>query len=406
MAEIANLFTSNTSDTQFSSETFATHVSVTLLANTTYLLLPAATVNATTSTGIICRARVNINSTAQPGSLMEFECQSSNSNDKYSFPYMDVYTTGGSNETMAIEVARLGASFAAVINSAVIVAIDLAELTEGVDYAFGEDDDIASPVTNTTSFADRASVTFTNGISGDDWLVIAWANMSVNASDNMEMRLNRDSDTEVAPLLSEEGEDADDIRSYMLTRVFTLSDTSSHTFKVQVRDDTNGVNDHNISRIFALRLNRFRQHNFDWDESEAVITTADTWQEINSMDVTPDVSGNWLFMGTASYDAGAINRSFRMRFTVAGIAVVGSWESAGVGTTHDTTDEFGGLILGRQSLTTSLQNVDVDIQGEEADPAAVEDRSFVLFSLELAEVVAVGNTYRHPIAPFRHNLTR
>jgi len=366
-----------------SSATFATKKSITLAANTTYFIIVRADQRNTSSGGPVTKARILINSTEEVESNHVEEIDSVSSTLFFPFSYIQLHTTGGSTETVDYQIASDGAQ-TTTADTIVLLAIPLDDLTDGKDYKFGEQDDSASPVAHTTTFADRASITFTPDNANDDWLVMSWGHFIINGvSVNYEMRINRDSDTEVVPSMSTEGEDVAEILPATITRVYTLS-AAEHTFTVQSRDgEVTAVNEHDFSRIFALRLNVFEDHVFDWTEAEFTAANDNTFEEVADLAVTPQTAGDWIFLGGGMGDI-STRDAWGIRFNKAGTAFPVGQDGYNLNRGHDATDENHVFILGKIDLSASLSNMAADFRAVDKTRVNFEDRSFVGFSYELA----------------------
>ena len=160
------------------------------------------------------------------------------------------------------------------------------------DYVYNEN---TSSTGLTASWADFASITFTPATASQDWLVLA--NPYYSCSDEVtgaSFRINRDADTEVAPLFASEPEDATDTLTWLLHRAYTLT-AASHTFKIQGCNSSGSTqHTHVSSRIFALRLHAFLDHGFFWNAAKLTPTYTD-YGAFTSVDATHlyDTTKSW-----------------------------------------------------------------------------------------------------------------
>ncbi len=149
------------------------------------------------------------------------------------------------------------------------------DLVTGTDIVYGENTTITSLTTTGVDFADTGS--FTTG--AEDWLVIAHCRFQPRdkgVRNSMAMTLNRDSEAELEPLVSREGEDSLEFLGWITSRTFSLS-AGSHRFQVQASvSGTSGGGlgaRHDESHIVAIRLNRFDRHASDYVSIVVDITT-------------------------------------------------------------------------------------------------------------------------------------
>lgn len=312
------------------------------------------------------------------------EPQGSTTGALHTYSFATVFVADG-DEDVKMQFRSQGLSNA-YVDSIVIFWMRLDALVEGTDYKF--DDTYRFPaLQHTTSFVDMSSITFTPENEDDDWLIIAHARYLVGSSSRQaEYRINRDSDTEIAPLSSEEGEDGNETRVVGLFRVFTLS-AEEHTFAIQGRDDATGAHDNQWSQIFALRLNVFKDHSFFWNESP--LTRATSYTEIANIDITPQVTADFLVIGFGVQDIlGAFDWT-NIRLQKGGTNLLTGIENAWECRAWDLTDENQFSQIAVTELTKDVAaDLDFDAKSETAD-GAWEDRTMVAISMELAAAAVV-----------------
>ncbi len=308
---------------------------------------------------------------------------------------MGVYTVPATPVDMVLQVMTVDTGETVSWDSANIIAIRLDDdLTENTDWHYNEDNDEGAPTALTTTPVTFASITFTPGDAGDDWLVIGHSAFDVNdITLNAVTRINFDAGASLVPQFDVEGEDLADTYCGALHRVYNLT-AAEHTFALQMEDDGSGTqNDHSSSRIFALNLSKFQQNlaaNFSEGE---VSQTQDVFTEVATATVTPDTAdGDWLFIGSASADAGGSGRKHTLRIQNAGVTFpVGSdavtrLRSAAM----DSTDEPPLFVAAMQALSSGSHLMDLDGSTASSSGGPIEDISFSGFSMELAGAPPAG----------------
>ncbi|MFC1663961.1 hypothetical protein ACFL0A_02500 [Patescibacteria group bacterium] len=299
---------------------------------------------------------------------------------------MTKYTVPGTAEDIVFEMNTAFEDKSTVLaDSIVILGIRLdADLVDGTDYKYAEDDDSGAPTQYTSTPADFATITFTPGNNGDDWLVIAASTHLVDGVADQTSHLIRYDASSLVPMWSAEGEDDNEEKSNLLMRVYNL-DNTSHTFALQ-GSDVDQLNDHYRSAIIALRLNVFEEHYFNWNEAENT-PGGTTYEELYGITpFTPQTGGDFVLMGYASCDSGDSDDSCGIRTQVNATTYPtgkdGNWDNS----TNDNLGEVPMLTLAKVNLAASSQDIDFDGAVSENDTALIEDRSIVAFALEIATV--------------------
>ena len=291
----------------------------------------------------------------------------------------------------------------------VMLAINLDTL-DAADWHYGEDDDTASPVEFTTSFADFATTGAFTPNGTDDWLILFCINWLVDAVNvNTEIQLRLDGTTaspaDNAPFISEEGEDVEESKVYGMSRVFTPTN-ASHQWWVQGRDDATGVNDHQYSAVFALRLNAFQDHVFGWIEADLTPSVDDTYEEVlgttigtpsANIDVGP-VTSDIIAIASAVADHTA-ERDGGLLLTLGGtVTPVGRDGHDVHQDDYDASDEQGMFTMFIATSQSGALDIDLDAKVQAVADGVIEDRSMVVFSAELAAVVGGATGIRNPMA--------
>lgn len=387
MAEIAHVYAEElTNQTHTGNLTYTTKFTVSgasFVGTAKYLLIVMAQVAGNNSGGRF-KFRVQIDGVTPTGAEKILEPRSTDFYDPFAFG--TVWTTPASPGDVTFQIApEQNTGDTASADTIQLFAIRLDDdLTEGTDWFWNEN--TSNSAHATSGWDNRASITFTPGSAGDDWLVLAFGQVEINSiSKNYLYRINQDSDTQVAPLFSKEGEDTEEQNVWGMNRVYNLT-AASHTFTVQSQDDSasGAQHNHNRSGIFALNLAKFEKAVWDWTEAPYSHSATDTWEEIADLAVTPDTAGNWLVLGYASMDVVAETRSGFLRVQLAGTSVPTGFESHNYWA-FDVTDEILlPLLTYLPSLAASSQDIDIDAKVATSTDSKFEDRSFVAFSMELA----------------------
>ncbi len=361
-------------------------------ANATYILIATADTGGNSSNNLFETRLVSGDSEdvfTDSHSIIEPESSSSFQSSYY---YVTKYTAPTTPQDIRIQHSTANSASTVETETIVLLAIRLDEdLTENEDWFFAT---TTNQITNTTSFIDHASSTFTPLNNNDDWLVFGNITWYVNnAAKNFETRIRLDG-TEAAPFddapfISEEGEDGLEQRVRTMTRVFTLSN-SEHTFTIQTRDSSSAGsdNDHKRSAIVGLRLNAFEDHLFGWEE-EGFLPSFGSIEDpdIGDQAFTPSTAGDFIFTAFGVSDASSTASSYRRRIQIGGTTHPTGINDYNEGRAHDARDETPIPILFRQSLAASAQDIDFDWD-DQGDAHNIEDRSIAIFSVELADAEA------------------
>jgi len=305
-----------------------------------------------------------------------------------SYSFMVVFDQpGGGAEDINFQFRTVNAAQNVYADSIQIFRMRLdSSLVEGADYRFAEDDDSGAPTAHTNAFADFASITFTPANAGDEWLIIGCYNYEVdNLNVSAEYRINRDSDTEVAPLTVKMGRNIAEQRMGLLIRPFQLTKVA-HTFKMQGRDDgvDGAQNDHYYTSIIAIRMNAFADFEYSWDESEFTFASADTWEEIAALDFTPSAGADFLVFAACAGDAGVGGRHHSARIQDGGVTdPVGQDVYDCMEQSEDADDERMVVQMAMPTLAAALEDLDMDGRAGNTG-LVVEDITFVALSMELA----------------------
>lgn len=278
----------------------------------------------------------------------------------------------------------------ATFRNQVITCLNLTD-DWGGNYASGTDNDTASPVANTTTWANRASTGSFSVTSGDLILVLGCVSWDVNnLAIRGEARIYLDSTTALATI-SEEGENVNERRVHNIAAVFTATG-SSHTFDIQVQDSASGTqNDHVYSYIIALNLTNVpADANILRNAAEYTPYSAlNTWDEIlggspPNLSLSADGAVMAFAFGAAVNDA-VVDQS-RMRLQIDGTSYPNSTDpAAAMVHAWDALDLNPMFVMAKTgSLTAGTLDVDVDAYVEDTTAQGVQDRSVAAFSVAKA----------------------
>ncbi len=388
--EEVNSDTTHTGDTNWT--TVLTSSSADWIANATYILWIQAIVGGDDTT-VLFHFRLAHGATPTVFDEAEaiWEMSSGSDRRRQEYFYQIEYTVPSTAEDIVFQ--HMTTNGANTVKSAhvILLAIRLdADLTEGKDYKYAEDSGVNA---HTTSQQAGASITFTPDNANDDWLVINSNSIGIKSTSGRipTYRINRDSGADVAPSYEAEGEDTTEVRIQGQQRVYTLS-AAAHTFDVEYIDLSPATNDHNRSSIFAMRLDVFEDHDFAWTEAEFTFTVGDEqWEELNGIPTyTPTTAGDNILMGHGVIDQNVAGGA-SLRIQVGGVSeptddpvIPGGALVFQKARRYDDRDEQPMTCMGLVNMAASSQDIDLDGWVTLIASQNIEDRSLVVFSLELA----------------------
>jgi hypothetical protein len=96
-----------------------------------------------------------------------------------------------------------------------------------------------------------------------------------------------------------------------LARVFSLG-ASSNTFAEQGAETAADVTRQH-SRVFAMNLEKFRNHEFAYTEADASLSATNYATNLETLSITPDVTGDVWAGGYFGFHAGAADREVEFR---------------------------------------------------------------------------------------------
>ena len=308
------------------------------------------------------------------GSTDEKEPTSQTDGEFHTYFFQVKFTRPGTAEAIKFQFRTLNGAKTVRADSLVILAIRLdADLVDGTDYKYGEDDETgATTAIEEASYTGFASITFTPGTASEDWLVVGCLNYLIDAGTFFSVlwRINRDSAADTAPFAQEEGENASDSRVNAMLRAYTLT-AASHTFTVEAQDELDNAdqNDHQFSSIFALRLDVFEDHTFDWTETEFSPSTTGVYEEMTGVaSYTPQTAGDNVILATAVSDSGGNNRTAGIRVQVDATTAPVGHDGHDDGGSWDPTDENPMAVLAKVNMAASARDIDLSRIHRTRDP--------------------------------------
>lgn len=275
-----------------------------------------------------------------------------------------------------------------------MTAIKLSDdLTENTDWFFAEN---TTDTTIQSAWADdtnKASITFTpNGT--DDWLVLATAQLVPDSvTVQFETRINASGGvTDTGVMWSQEGEDGTtDVMVQTLAKVYTPTNTST-TFETETEREAADGGTKKYNSIFALNLNKLKNHAFQATQAEINLDTTDTFStstNIATATMTPDVTGDVWCLGFFIYDVGSgalVPIRFRMQIDDTDQPDTQTSDNYQHSAGWDVTDELPYAIQSIENLSSASHTLDMDATAGTARP--VEDRLAMMVTMELASAPA------------------
>ena len=310
----------------------------------------------------------------------------------YDYCWWTVFDQPATPETIKVQFKTLDSGQTVFADEIRVFAINMTDdLTENTDWHFNEN---TSGATHTTTAfgagqTDRASITFTPGSAGDDWLILSRARIAVKSVGvNFEIATLDESDTLVRSKISHEGEDiTNEFRVHTIPYVAEGLSAAEHTYQIQTRDDLTGINDYDSSAILALNLDLFESHSVIQTAGTVVTTTSFT--EIATLgSYSPTTTGDHLVIGDAVLQVGFALVRLRLQFD--GTSDPTGWETdITQWRAWDVTDEFNLPVAVIRSISSG--GVTVDLDGDSGDTfQSWADRTIIAFSMELASVGGAG----------------
>jgi len=349
---------------------------------------------------VIAEVRANVDSTARLGSLRlidktngdavlthsEYIKEHTTSEICESYYYLGVVTAGSDGGGIELQQHVSLASQTMETDYASIMLLDLSNM-DSDDYFFVSRDSDSTPG---TSYETNAEYTNDHPRTNDEFLVFGYVAYNVNNvqySSYAKLSCTEPSATPNEPELLFEGEDATEKQNWLFSRHYTFSGINKDiTWAIETKSESGGTsNEHAYSAILGLRLNAFNNFVGSYTSAETT-TTATTMQEMASVSLTPEFSGDVLVFGTTLWVGGSTGRYCRQRIqvdnTTSPHAITNNKWSVN---SNDGTD-----ILPMTSITkysgSAATAATIDLDTEKATSADVgwKNRSLAAFTIKLA----------------------
>ena len=221
-----------------------------------------------------------------------------------------------------------------------VLAINLSDdLVENTDWLFAEDGTDALNIGSTA--VDGASITFTPG-EASDWLVAAWSQLRSDTVNLYSALIRSGEAASSKPESLVEQNIASDIFLCLNPRVFALT-AASNTFKEQARSSgATSSADRLHSKIFALNLNKFRNHANAYTDAAVALGTVDYGTLLQTISLTPDIASDVWIVASFNYNKNDTTNEAEFRVQV------------------DEADEPAGQTTDNSQFSQSDENTDED----------------------------------------------
>jgi hypothetical protein len=271
-----------------------------------------------------------------------------------------------------------------------LLAIQLSDnLTENTDWFFAERSNNDSLSTTPT---DGASITFTPGTAGHDWLVLAYAqNAPGSATTRAIVGLVRSGEASSSLPQVRLEMASGEVESFIfpLARVFTLG-AAENTFKEQSATSSGTAHTRLHSAIFALNLNKFKNHAFAYTEAAANLSASNYATELASISINPTTQSDVWIGAWWNFDKQATGREgeFRVQVDDADVPAGQTTDNRQFDQGTDATDE-NPLALSTMvtAMTTGAKTVALDASADSTTSTPTgQQRTLWAVTMELAAV--------------------
>ena len=325
-----------------------------------------------------------------------------------SYGYMTVWDVPNPAVDVVFQLQTLNAAGKASADTIHIFAMRLdADLTENLDWVFGEDTTVA---THTTAFQTFASIAVTPGAADEDWLILAAPSYNVdNTFISAEYRINS-ATAGVGASFLEEGESTSEQLCQLLVTPYLSPTAAAHTFTIQGRDDARprgAQNQYVSSRIFALRLDAFADHGAVFTAASQLITVAfSTFTEMaggGELDIDPGADTDVFLIGYAQADVGTQGPPVYLRIQQGGTTIPAGSDSAANSRAvlYDPTDESPMTVTALVNVLAADPQQDFDLDASITSVIAardIRDTAFAVFSMELSAAAGAQTLLPDPVA--------
>ena len=349
---------------------------------------------------VIAEARANVNDVTQLGYLRLIDKTNSDAvltHSEYikehtasaiceTYYYLGVVTAGSDGGGIELQQKVAGGSKTMETDFASIMLLDLSNM-DSDDYFFAVSDSDSTPG---AIYGTNAEYTNDHPRTEDEYLVFGYVAYNVNNaafSSYAKLSCTEPSTTPNEPEILFEGEDTTEKNNWLFSRHYTYSGVNKDiTWAIETKSESGATsNEHAYSAILGFRLNAFNNFAGSYTSAETT-TTATSMQEMESVSLTPEFSGDVLVFGTTLWSGGATGRYCRQRIQVDNTssphAIIDSKNAANA---NDGTD-----ILPMTSITkysgsaATAATIDLDTQKDSSANVGWKNRSLAAFTIKLA----------------------
>jgi hypothetical protein len=314
-----------------------------------FMIIAAAEVQGS-STSYQAKAQLAVDSTT----YQELAYRVKDLTDWYPFNGLKRLTlTGGTNYSIKLQFCTNNVGGTASIRNARLLLLSLQS-----EYAESE----ALSTTGSTSWEDKATLTFTAPSSGD-YLVIATANyQGSNTNRDVYIRLIQDNTTVHADNSGRPGTGTTaNYYTFGVMRKVTL-DTSQHTFKIQYSSSASpGIAGIIHAHMVAIRLDQFDNNYYAEDETESSPAPAIFTDKVVNTYSAED--GDYLMLGSIAYRSDSTSRSVGIDFQTEDIS-----RQQLLVEHRNTNDYESAFFLTKQTLVAGSKNDRIMWMGENSNP--------------------------------------
>lgn len=379
-----------TTSTTYSDVTGASIGSSNFTAGKKYLLIFTAVADSSTDTNSLFVRAVHGSSTfGTSRSEMSHEVDGATpANNKVQYTWFHVWTAASGEAVKLQFKTETMTSTTVGIDHIAMSAIKLSDdFIENVDWFFNENETNTS-ITGSDSSTNNAIVSITPRASSD-WLVMSCARIApASTSVRYTTKLVSTGTTASSePQVTQEGEStSNDQFLYCNIRAFALT-AVANTFEEKVVNDAGASSGtRSYSAIFALNLNRLRNHSFAHTEAEFTPTSTTNYvDQIQTISITPAIQGDVMVIGSYIYDAAAGTNNTKGRIQVDNNDLISDVTSDAYIQEYawDALDELPVQYAAIVNMSASSHTIDLDASSSTTTGARFEDRCLVAFTMEL-----------------------
>lgn len=259
-----------------------------------------------------------------------------------------------------------------------MLAVNLSDdVVENTDWVFAE---LATDEPLGATPDDGASVTFTPGTAGHDWLVLSFSNIdSTDATIPMISRIERSGEASAVVPEARVVVGTAVFQSILLARAYNLG-ASSNTFK-EVSAATGTAHTRLHSSIFVLNLNKFRNHTFAYTEADAALSATDYATLLQTASITPDVACDVWIVTYWGFDDNSISREAESRIQLDNVDQPAAQTTDNyqfIISNIDVTDEEPMFQQTLASLTAAAHTIDLDASSDSVTSAPAGQNNFIM----------------------------